>query len=47
MDGKAGKNTAYKMQVFLKEKGFYAGKFTKKLDKATVMAWQKYINSKL
>ena len=46
-DGKAGKETAYKIQIFLKEKGFYTGKYTKKLDKATVMAWQKYINSKL
>jgi hypothetical protein len=46
-DGKAGKNTAYKMQIFLKAKGFYTGKYTKKLDKATVMAWQKYINSRL
>lgn len=47
LDGKAGKNTAYKMQLFLKEKGFYSGSYTKKLDKATVMAWQKYINSRL
>ena len=47
LDGKAGKNTAYKIQVFLKNKGFYSGSYTKKLDKATVMAWQKYINSKL
>ena len=47
LDGKAGKNTAYKMQIFLKDKGFYSGSYTKKLDKATVMAWQKYINSRL
>ena len=47
LDGKAGKNTAYKMQIFLKSKGFYSGSYTKKLDKATVKAWQKYINSRL
>lgn len=46
-DGLAGKETAYKIQIFLKEKGFYTGKYTKKLDKATVKAWQKYINSRL
>ena len=46
-DGKAGKDTAYKIQIFLKEKGFYSGSYTKKLDKATVKAWQKYINSRL
>lgn len=46
-DGKAGKETAYRIQIFLKEEGFYTGKYTKKLDKATVMAWQKYINRRL
>ena len=46
-DGLAGKETAYKIQIFLKKKGFYTGKYTKKLDKATVKAWQKYINSRL
>lgn len=45
-DGIAGQEFAHKLQKFLKPLGFYPGLFTKKLDKKTVIGWQKYVNSK-
>lgn len=44
-----GKLSAKYMQKFLKKKGFYTKKIIgiRKLDKATVIAWQKYLNSKI
>lgn len=46
-DGKAGKDTIKGIQKFLKTKKFYAGSIDGICGKATVMAWQKYVNSKL
>ena len=46
-DGKAGYNTVVAMQKFLKEKGFYTGAIDGVMGKLTVIAWQKYINSRL
>ena len=42
-----GKNTIKAIQTFLKKKGFYTGLISGKMSKATVKAWQNYINSKL
>jgi hypothetical protein len=46
-DGWCGKNTVKAIQQFLKKKGFYTGLINGKLNKATVQAWQNYINSRL
>lgn len=46
-DGWCGKNTVKAIQQFLKKKGFYTGLINGKLNKATVKAWQNYINSRL
>lgn len=45
VDGYAGKETVKKMQMFLKNKGFYTGLIDGIAGPATVKAWQKYINS--
>ena len=47
VDGWCGKDTAKAMQKFLKNKGFYTGLISGKLNTATVKAWQNYINSRL
>lgn len=47
VDGWCGKGTVKAMQSFLKSKGFYTGLLSGKLNKATVKAWQNYINSRL
>lgn len=46
-DGFCGKNTVTAMQKFLKNKKFYTGAVNGKMTKATVKAWQKYINSRV
>lgn len=48
-DGLFGKSSVKYMQKFLKKKGFYTKTITgtRKLDEATVIAWQKYLNSKV
>lgn len=45
--GICGNYTVKYMQKFLKAKCFYKGFITGRMDKATVKAWQRYINSKL
>ena len=47
VDGYFGKGTVMKAQQHLKRLCFYNGKINGKLNKATVIAWQKYMNSKL
>ena len=45
VDGYAGANTISKMQIFLKDRGFYTGEIDCIAGAKTVTAWQKYINS--
>lgn len=45
--GICGRYTIGDIQRFLKNKGFYKGIISKKMDKSTVKGWQRYINSKL
>lgn len=47
VDGHCGKDTVTEMQIFLQKLGFYTGKIDGKMGPKTVMAWQKYINSRL
>lgn len=44
IDGQFGKNSIKYMQRFLKKNGFYTGLISGKLNKATTIGWQKYIN---
>lgn len=46
-DGKAGKNTVKAMQRFLNNKGYSCGTVDGVMGYKTVVAWQKYINSRL
>ena len=46
-DGWCGKNTVTAIQKFLKQKKFYSGTINGKMNKATVKAWQSYINSRI
>lgn len=46
-DGYCGRETIEKLQSFLKKKNLYKGDITGLLDKSTVKAVQKYLNSKL
>ena len=46
-DGKFGKDSIKYMQKFLKKRGFYSGLISGKLNKATTIAWQKYINKQM
>lgn len=45
--GICGNNTIKDIQKFLKNKNFYKGTISGKMNKATVKAWQRYINSRL
>lgn len=44
IDGQCGKNSIKYIQRFLKNNGFYTGLISGKLNKATTLGWQKYIN---
>lgn len=46
-DGKAGEETVTKMQEFLNAHGFECGRADGIMGPKTVMAWQRYINSRL
>lgn len=44
IDGLCGKTSIKYIQKFLKKNGFYSGLISGKLNKATTIGWQKYIN---
>lgn len=44
-DGYMGKDTVIKLQIFLKDKGFYSGKIDGYAGIGTVKGWQMYLNS--
>lgn len=44
IDGQCGKNSIKYIQRFLKKNKFYTGLISGKLNKATTLGWQKYIN---